>query len=357
MQACLKYVFTAVVIAVAIVVGLVVKLSTIPNNLDIKPVDNVFIVAQLTEEQKESYIRDGAVIVRSLLPMDQAMLLRSAAEKAVSKSYSVLDLFVSNRYSKVAFDVWRTDQFYASLVLHNLPKIAAQIMTDQNSEENEGSFKIRLLRDAYFSYKSGGKGCGWHVDDMGFWPTKEDTSGLTMWIALDKMSVDDGGGLAVANMSLSQDWVSHCRSVIRSKGTCDMESKSPDCHAKLEAIQMQWDMKPGDAILWDRWTFHRTVPSTISSIEVGELVPQKLARYSVRYVPSTARAFGSVHQSVQQDAYLDSPYYPQVWPTLLDYETEALRQGLDGDLTLRNVIGFLFSFTKRQLKEALRFTS
>ena len=61
-------------------------------------------------------------------------------------------------------------------------------------------------------------------------------------------------------------------------------------------------------------------------------------RYSVRYIPHGSRAFGAVHSSVKQGDVIDSPYYPQVWPTLNPTELRALKYGLDGDVTLKTFL-------------------
>jgi hypothetical protein len=327
MMFCWRYLCTTLAVLLAISAGLVVRLSSVPKNLDIVLNDtsrHQFSISLLNDAQVETYRRDGVVLVTGLLDQEQVGKLRREALATTGQSWTLFDWLVSERYSKIAFDVWRTDLTCASLSLQNLPQLAAQLLPNNP--------QLRLLRDAFFAYTSGGKGCGWHVDDSGFWPTKEDTSGVTVWIALDEMRVSKGGGLAVANMSLAGEWVEHCRAEVRAKGTCDMEEKSPDCHAKLEDIKLQWDMKPGDAILWDRWTFHRTVPS----IDASE--GQTKSRYSIRYVPSDATAAGAIHPTVQKGSLLDSPYYPQVWPHLLDHETEALRQGLDSDVSVQRVL-------------------
>ena len=115
-------------------------------------------------------------------------------------------------------------------------------------------------------------------------------------------------------------------------------------------------MAPGDAVIWDRWTFHRGVPSTTTTtsattvvlavVEEGEdssssntnkkqtngIVDQ--LRYSVRYVPSNAIAKGFVHYSVTGGSEFDSHHYPQVWPNLIPREIEALRHRLDSDVAI-----------------------
>lgn len=64
------------------------------------------------------------------------------------------------------------------------------------------------------------------------------------------------------------------------------------CHEDLiiSSFKLQWDMSSGDAILLDRWAFHRTV------VTVAEDEDQKpnQCRHSVRHMPGNARAFEAV---------------------------------------------------------------
>ena len=144
-----------------------------------------------------------------------------------------------------------------------------------------------------------------------------------------------------------------CRKVIQKVGTCAMETKSPECFNYFESVKMQWDMEPGDAILWDRWTFHKTVVSVADETDHGVVATSPMRRYSVRYMPSTARALGAVHGSVEQGAIFDSPYYPQVWPTLLEPELKALQHGLEGDLSFASTIRILAFIVIRRVKKLI----
>jgi hypothetical protein len=141
-----------------------------------------------------------------------------------------------------------------------------------------------------------------------------------------------------------------------------MERLAPDCHDQLEqaAIRSWGDVKAGDAILWDRWVFHRTVSTaaTTSSSSTAAPVPPPLRRYSIRYIPSNAKAFGAIHASIPQEGFfVGSPYYPQVWPHLIHDEMEALRLGLleVSDMTLLNLWRNVARFLYQQAKDAVYF--
>jgi hypothetical protein len=367
------------VVSLAILVGWIVRTGHQTFGVELPDPAIATLVRSLTTDEKADYHRDGTVLARGLLTTDQTNALRASIQSAPSPPGTIFDLFSRRSFDTIRFDLWRTDPTVAGYALLGLPAIAASVFynddgADAGKKENDHNRAgaeaakedepphLRLLRDAYFSYVPGGRGCGWHVDDEAFWPTLNDTSGVTIWIALDDIS--NGGGLLVANRTKfvnEPDLLPHCRAQSRAR-TCDMETLAPECHEKLEqtAIRSWGNLKAGDAILWDRWVFHRTVPTTTTTNDAADdgassrLLP--LRRYSVRFIPDNAKAFGAIHTSVEQEgSFVGSPYYPQVWPHLLADEVEALRQGqLDmTDVTLLNLFRNLGRFMYRRAVDAL----
>jgi hypothetical protein len=363
---CLQVFCGVSVLTVAILTGTLIHLSAIPTDIHIY-LDPTEEIAQadlllgkttvtLTSQQIEEYHRDGVVFVSSLLSEQEAAKLKDSAIYTSARLFDVFGLFAKSRYKTVMFDLWRTSADIAYLSLRALPKVAAQLMTEKNDKsiEQPPTDSIRLLRDAFFAYQPPGEGCGWHVDDAGFWPALEDTTGPTFWIALDPLLIREGGGLAVLNrtqfrqtdpVDLTEDM---CRVAIAG-ATCDMPEKSPECHAKMEATKMEFDMRPGDAIIWDRFTFHRGVAGK----DLFSPPDDVKRRYSVRYMPSGSKAFGAVHSSVEQLSQFDSPYYPQVWPNLVESEMKALEHGLDSDITIMSAFSFLLKRVAKRLMDSL----
>ena len=101
----------------------------------------------------------------------------------------------------------------------------------------------------------------------------------------------------------------------------------------LEASTV-FDMEPGDALIWDRWTFHRTEPFHIQGSdesavqEDGEGGVRHKMRYTIRYIPGTAKASGFLHEPQKKGEVFNTPYYPQVWPKAIKSEIKAIRKGL-----------------------------
>lgn len=313
----------------------------------------------LSEEQIATYHKDGVVLVRELLNEEDVQQLQVATEYEMNRR-TIYGLVPNPWYHNLAFDVWRKSSVYANLAVRSLPKIAAQILIHSNSNNN----KIRLLRDAIFQNAPDKSGCGWHVDDRFFWPTARDTGGPTIWIALDDMQASEGGGIGILNRTkFAQEFGGDeevCRTAIMG-ATCDMEDISPnDCHAKMERSKLTYDMKAGDALIWDRWTFHKGLPTTTTTTsnnnsdnQEQQQKPEGKRRYSVRYVPNDATASGVVHSSVEQGKALESPYYPQVWPTVIDSEIQSIERGLEEDVSLSGVVTFIKKKVIQKFKDFL----
>jgi hypothetical protein len=98
-----------------------------------------------------------------------------------------------------------------------------------------------------------------------------------------------------------------------------MKKVSPECHNQLNQVSVAFDMDPGDTLVWDRKTFHRSDDFYLPTKE------EKL-RYSIRYVSSKAKAMGFHHPSVTTGEKLYGSHYPQVWPMPILEEVEGFSQ-------------------------------
>ena len=212
---------------------------------------------------------------------------------------------------------------------------------------------IALVRDANETTT-----CGWHVDDIGFWPISyHHTSGINVWMALDDMKYS--GTMAVAPKSHTASWrhdayaslgqnrnkphgpteqeVRDARSEHTHYLTCDMHLVNETLSNLIESTAVYFDnIERGDIIFASRLLFHRTLPVTPEGVryynENAKITnePQFLNRYSIRYEPGNAQINSgwNVEWSVLHDAknagrslneiaqlYPDLAFYPQVWPT------------------------------------------
>mmetsp|Transcript_18981 Transcript_18981/g.28119 ORF Transcript_18981/g.28119 Transcript_18981/m.28119 type:complete len:369 (-) Transcript_18981:120-1226(-) len=298
----------------------------------------------LSEAEHEAFKRDGFIIKKGLLKGKELTEVIDAGEIYYKAKLTSLQKIFSSSFAKLGFDVWRVNEKFTQVAMESaFPGIAAELMGMDSRTEEEKS--VRILRDGFFGLKNkNNTGCGFHVDDPGFWPATEDSTGVNFWLALSPIRIAEGGGIRVVNQTLSRPFFDECKAVIQRMGpygpsTCFMESLSPECHQKMMESSMVFDMEPGDALIWDRWTFHRSEPfrNDANNAPDEEEEIYKL-RYTIRYVPGSALASGMVHKSQEQGLPFDGPYYPKVWPDFVKEEIDSIRNGLGPDMD--------FSFSK-----------
>jgi hypothetical protein len=155
---------------------------------------------------------------------------------------------------------------------------------------------VRLLKDAMLAFSPGRRGCGWHVDDHALWPTHDDDHGVNLWISLSDLRAADGGGLAVVPGSHRSKEARACREIIGGEQplTCSLHTLAPEWHAWMESRGVEYDMEPGDALLLDRHTFHRSSP-----FRTPQPPGTRALRLSIRYAPAGARL---VDNGIERDA-------------------------------------------------------
>ena len=313
----------------------------------------------LSEAEHEAFKRDGFIIKKGLLKDNELKEVVDAGDTYYNaKSTSFQKIFFTS-FAKLGFDMWRFNEKFTQVAMESsFPAIAAELMgMDASSTEEEKS--VRILRDGFFGFKSqNNTGCGFHVDDTAFWPATEDSTGVNFWVALSPVSIAEGGGIRVVNQTLVKPFFDECKAVIQQPinympSTCMMESLSPECQQKMMESSMLYDMEPGDALIWDRWTFHRSEPFHNVPSEGEDIY--KL-RYTIRYVPGSAVASGMVHKSQDQGVLFDGPYYPKVWPDFVKQEIDSIRNGLgpDMDFSFSKVLQMTQKKVSKKIGETLR---
>lgn len=197
--------------------------------------------------------------------------------------------------------------------------------------------------------------CGWHVDDVGFWPESylnEEHEGINVWIAMEDMPARFQGSMALAPGSHTADWrfdayqsigqnrsyhggftkeemEERARAGQKLMTTCEMEQQAPELSLMIDGMTYIPNIKRGDVVFATRTLFHKTLPVTTEGKKYYfDRGIEHLNRYSIRYVPGTARlpqgwtfewgvmangtnAGKTLDEAMEQDPLL---WYPQVWP-------------------------------------------
>lgn len=299
-------------------------------------------MSTLTEEQRATFRDTGVLFLPGLLTGD---LLDDAVQAGehIYQTPSLMSTLFRSLYARLSMQEWRSTPAFTRVAFESsMGSIAADLLGENLS--------IRILKDAVFGQTSTGGGCGFHVDDKGFWPAEDDSNGVNFWVALSSYDSSTGGGIRVAPGSHKAEWAKRCREVIGEspRNTCRMHELDQECDAKLHEISMVYDMKPGDAILWGRWIFHRQEPFKAALADEHKL------RYTIRYIPSSARAAieGILHPSVERGQPFKSPYHPQVWPVALKDEIDVIRKGLGSDI-LPNIPRMISTIVKKEISRRL----
>jgi hypothetical protein len=334
-----------------------------------------------TQAQRESFQENGYVVISGLLSEEEAKELVVAGESVVKKDNrkSTLYFQIAERGIMICGpsnpdldDKSRTGiiaAFRNVAVRSRIPHAAAELMGLDPNEET-----VKILRDLFLGKSvDEGKTCGWHVDDHSFWPEDYSNSspsadGINAWIAMQDMPAKFGGSLALAPGSHKADYRFAAYSSlgldlsvpgqskeeiyksIKQNGfrSCTLHQTSPELHEKMEKVAFVPDLKCGDVIFHTRWLFHKTAPLNDDGREhFRENGLLCLNRYSVRYVPGTARLpQGFVNEwSMLSDSSnagkmlkdVSGDWYPTVWP------------GIDDDLDTK-----LFNLATGKVPEAAK---
>ena len=256
------------------------------------------------------------------------------------------------------YDQMGISVFAKVALMSNIPNVVAALL-DLNFDANA---TIRVMRDIFLAKDEDEYVCGWHVDDVGFWPALADAPGINAWIALDDMPVSGGGGFALAVGSHKALWremaynvtgsthsfpkggYKSSRDILQNRpgnGTCNLKDSAPHLYRRMEESKRIYEIKRGDIIFHTRWLFHRTVPfekHAITDRLANNRTPLLYRRYSIRYGPGSSivpPGYGTEisvlsneengGRTADEVSRLDAPWYPKAWPQYCPKELEELK--------------------------------
>lgn len=348
-------------------------------------VDGSNSVNSLTREMLVHYERDGVIALRGLLDAATLQRLEQASHQLVLEQHQKNTVKAKERpkvltgkppppkqfftqkqgviFSVDADSKERHSAFVQAAMLSNIPKVAAFLLGfDNRNDQSCTNETVRIMRDILLAKDEEEYVCGWHVDDVGFWPALADAPGVNAWIALDDMPVDQGGGFALAVGSHKAEWKEEAYNITGSthsfpeggfkssrdifqnrpgNGTCNIASSAPHLHKRMENSIRVYNIQKGDVIFHDRWLFHRTIPfdrNYVAERAANENDPLVYKRYSIRFSPGSAvipPGYGmepsvlSENQNggrtAEEVSKHDAPWYPRVWPSVDEKELDQMK--------------------------------
>ena len=355
--------------------------------------EEIFDAAWLSQI-RQTYEEYGVVLIRGLLDPSTIQRLAQAGDSLVHRSSSSIKTFrtlqfgpmflypppPSSSLATCSNDDNKKKQptnfrtAFRDVALHSaIPTFIAQILLQFNYTSGDN---LRVVNDVFLAKGHEHGYCGWHVDDLHFWPTsfhkgdeertKDDPSkdivddsslpltvmrttrrhnGVNAWIAMDDIDIlSNGGGMALVPKSHVAEWRYDAYNTIGSlpvhpsdgftsaehmfrsfpATTCDLASVSPDLSALMDNKALVFHYKKGDVLLVNRWIWHKSIPTSPSS----SAAEHPLKRYSIRYEEGKAtlvKGFAT-HASVMYNAdnsgkSLDNicetsgPFFPRAYPS------------------------------------------
>lgn len=354
----------------------------------------------ITPEMRAELERDGAICVRGLisdnllqrLDAESAILVDEQRQKDAGRqrrgtqfhtvSHSAIfrrDFIVQadgDDDSKTESDwdasalmevaLWSPVPAFAASLLLNASGTCSNSFRDNEDEDSDDTKlnnpseqcstreRLRVIRDIFLAKDDDHYVCGWHVDDMGFWPATPESPGINAWIALDDMEVtEETGGFALAVQSHTAPWreeayywtgastnypdggyanASDFFARRTGTGTCNLKQSAKHIHQRMEETSRIYPVKRGDVIFHTRWLFHRTVAvdkrnRAAKMSNADEHSSRVYRRYSIRYGPGSSvvpRGYGTElsvlwnetngGMSADHICERDGPWYPQAWP-------------------------------------------
>eukprot|EP00814_Leptocylindrus_danicus_P010331 CAMPEP_0116031336 /NCGR_PEP_ID=MMETSP0321-20121206/17448_1 /TAXON_ID=163516 /ORGANISM="Leptocylindrus danicus var. danicus, Strain B650" /LENGTH=432 /DNA_ID=CAMNT_0003506431 /DNA_START=143 /DNA_END=1441 /DNA_ORIENTATION=- len=330
-------------------------------------------VTILPSTARQMFQRDGYIVLRGLLDSDALERLKAAGKGFMRKQTEEAQ---NTRLPKLFHTIGPHALFlsppgeddhpalnaFREVSLESLiPKVVAELMGLDPAKDS-----LRVVRDIFLAKGPEEKACGWHVDGISLWPTKEKSpsnhTGINAWIAIDDMPAEYGGSMVVSPGSHAADWKFEAYRVIgslpaqpnggdisieeyvnnTSAFVCDLHKASPDLAKRIDATTKSFDLRRGDIIFADRWLFHKTTPLTEAGMKFLAKKDKDdpfLMRYSVRYEPGDSALISgglSLEESIllnpeNAGRTLDDvaandqfPWYPKAWPAVDEDEIENL---------------------------------
>jgi len=338
---------------------------------------------QVLTKIREKFEAEGYVHVRGLLGSELMTGLEEAAQNSVDKSEARGFSFRTMEFGPVfaaarppsrspgadekkyheGSSSLESKQYFREVALSSaVPRFIAAVLLDLPP-----STSLRVLKDAFLAKAEEDQHCGWHVDDLGFWPCKaaDPSPGINAWIALDDIPAATGGGMAVSPGSHKAEWRWEAYKIIGSTQTypeggfqsveemmenarpqtCNMIEEGAEMNATIEATKVLPDYRRGDVLLCKRWLFHRSEPVNkagqqhlrdMESARPGRTAAFK--RYSVRYELGSSRLLEgfsleapvllnpeNAGQTLDRVCAEEGPFYPRCWPAVDVQEMDGIK--------------------------------
>jgi ectoine hydroxylase-related dioxygenase (phytanoyl-CoA dioxygenase family) len=276
------------------------------------------LLRPVTDEEREAYEKDGAAILKGIIPAEWVEYMRDAVDRLLARSEPSSQNYADEgkpRFFAQAFP-WLSDEGFKAWAIYGpLKDLARQVMSDVKG--------LNFFYDQIFVKEPGAtKATPWH-QDFPYLPIRGSQI-LRIWVPFDVVSAEGG---AVRYLKGSHNWgvVYHPIGFKAIPAITDAYVDSPyvdqpDFDAEYERYDwLVGEAEPGDALLHHPMTVHGSPGNTtgnfrraVTSIYTGD---------QVTWNPHSANMFnnkdltGHVEMpDLPPGGPVDSALFPRVWP-------------------------------------------
>ncbi len=263
-------------------------------------------IRPVTEDEIETYARDGIVCLRQVFDPEWVAFLREqvAADMAAP----------SEMHKNVDAKDGTGHFFYDTFVSHHLPGFMRAVTDGPGAEAAGrvmGADKTNLIFDQLLVKEPGtSTETVWH-HDLTYWPGAGEQI-ATLWLALDPVTAETG---AVEYLKSSHRWGQKFLAISfnpEEKYTEDLP-EVPDIEAERDRHDIvSFDLEPGDCTIHHAATLHHAPGNTSSDVRRRAYV-QRWAGDDVTYNPRPNLMAMKRDPGLAPGAGLDSTLFPAVW--------------------------------------------
>jgi ectoine hydroxylase-related dioxygenase (phytanoyl-CoA dioxygenase family) len=271
--------------------------------------------APAVHEAAEALARDGAAVLRQVLPADWIERMRAAIERQLAEASPTAAEYGhgAGRFHGDFFLWLRSDDFRAIALDSPLPRLAAALM---------GSQTARLFYDQLFVKEPGAvERTPWH-QDLPYWPVSG-RQVVSIWIPFDPVGPENG---VVTYIKGSHRWGRTFRPKAFDEANAGAFAASPyepmpDIDRAAPAHEfLTWRLEPGDVLAHLGLTIHGAAGNSTADTRRRALALRYTgddARYDPR--PGTFMEMQSVRANVPAPGLepgqpLAEPLVPAAWP-------------------------------------------
>lgn len=254
----------------------------------------------LTDQQRAAFNRDGAVVLPGLIRDQQLDTGRVAIDRAMQQS--------DNYFRRLR--AWENDSTLKALCCDSqLPAVVAQLLDTE---------QVNLFYDQVFTKEPGSASpTPWH-NDQPYWPVRG-AGVMTLWLALDDISVDSGPLEFIAGSHQWDRWFQPF--VAATDGSAESNYEPEPAFEPLPDFESQrgqhnilcWELQAGDAIAFHALTVHAAKPN-VSSTRRRRGYAIRYTGANVTYHEGPANNPRLINPDLQHGDQLDSAQYPVVFP-------------------------------------------